>query len=464
MSLSWIEAHIVMFFGLVLGLMLASYIVLQRRSASGTIAWLLIIIFLPYVGVPLYFMLGGRKMRRRASQKSVIGLAQIVDPPGTSEASPTDRLLQTYDIPAAGAGNKVKLCTTGEDIYKSFVDLIESASKSIYIATYVYAKDDIGRDILHRLAGKASHGIHVKLLLDGVGSLHTHRRFFRPLIKAGGRISYFMPVLHRPFRGRTNLRNHRKILLVDGRKVLAGGTNIAKEYMGPSPLPGRWHDLSFVLQGPAVGYYASVFASDWEFASGERLTEDFNDISGNSGGEDGNIVQIVPSGPDVPNDALYDSLLSGIYTSQKRLWIVTPYFVPDESLVQALVLACRRGVDVRILLPQKSNHLLADIVRGEYLREIQRAGGEIFLYTEGMVHAKALLMDDEFAVLGSANIDIRSLFLDYEIAMFIYSRNGISQSEEWFNGLFLRSQKGISQASLVRRLFEGMAGILAPLL
>jgi cardiolipin synthase len=125
MSLSWIEAHIVMFFGLVLGLMLASYIVLQRRSASGTIAWLLVIIFLPYVGVPLYFMLGGRKMRRRASQKSVIGLAQIVDPPRTSEVSPTDRLLQTYDIPAAGAGNKLKLCVTGEDIYKSFVDLIE---------------------------------------------------------------------------------------------------------------------------------------------------------------------------------------------------------------------------------------------------------------------------------------------------------------------------------------------------
>jgi cardiolipin synthase len=234
--------------------------------------------------------------------------------------------------------------------------------------------------------------------------------------------------------------------------------------MGPSPLSDRWHDISFVLQGPAVGYYASVFASDWEFASGERLTEDFNDISGNLGSEDGSIVQIVPSGPDVPNDALYDSLLSGIYTSQKRLWIVTPYFVPDESLVQALVLACRRGVDIRILLPQKSNHLLADIVRGEYLREIQRAGGKIFLYTEGMVHAKALLMDNEFAVLGSANIDIRSLFLDYEIAMFIYSRNSISQSEEWFNGLFLRSQKGISQASLVRRLFEGMVGILAPLL
>jgi cardiolipin synthase len=464
MILSWLETHIIMLLGLILGLMLASYIVLQRRSASGTIAWLLVIIFLPYIGVPLYFMLGGRKMRRRASRKSTIGLEQVVEPVGTAEINPIDHLLQTYDIPAAGAGNKIKLCTTGENIYKNLVDLIESASGSIYISTYVYAKDDIGRDILHRLAVKASRGICVRLLVDGVGSLHTHHRFFRPLIKAGGRISYFMPVLHRPFRGRTNLRNHRKILLVDGEKVLAGGTNIAKEYIGPLPLPGRWRDLAFVLQGPAVRYYASVFASDWEFASGERLAVDFYDTSANLDGKEGNIVQIVPSGPDVPNDALYDSLLSGIYTSQKRLWIVTPYFIPDEPLVQALVLASRRGVDVRIMLPQKSNHLLADIVRGEYLREIQRSGGKIFFFAEGMVHAKALLMDDEFAILGSANIDIRSLFLDYEIAMFIYSQNGIEQSEEWINELFLRSQEGVSQASLIRRLFEGTVRILAPLL
>lgn len=464
MNLSWIETHIVMLFGLVLGLMLTSYILLQRRSVSGTIAWLLVIIFLPYVGVPLYFMLGGRKMRRRASQKNVIGLEQAVEPVGKADTNPINRLLQTYDIPAAEAGNKIKLCTTGEDIYKSLVDLIESASKSIYISTYVYAKDDISRDILHRLAGKASQGIRVRLLMDGVGSLHTHHRFFRPLIKAGGRISYFMPVLHRPFRGRTNLRNHRKILLVDGKKVLAGGTNIAKEYIGPSPLPGRWHDLSFVLQGPAVKHYASVFASDWEFASGERLTEDSYDLSTNSDGKESNIVQIVPSGPDVPNDALYDSLLSGIYTSQKHLWIVTPYFIPDEPLVQALILACRRGVDVRIILPKKSNHLLADIVRGEYLREIQRAGGKIFLFTEGMLHAKIFLMDDEFAVLGSANIDIRSLFLDYEIAIFIYSQNSINQTEEWIKGLILKSQEGVSQASLVRRIFEGTVRILAPLL
>jgi cardiolipin synthase len=464
MVLSWLETHIVMLLGLILGLMLASYIVLQRRSASGTIAWLLVIIFLPYVGVPLYFMLGGRKMRRRASQKGTIGLQHASESAPTAEINPTDRLLRTYDVPAAAPGNKITLCTTGENIYQNIVALIESASKSIYISTYVYAADEIGKDILYRLAAKASQGIRVRLLVDGVGSLHTHHRFFRPLTEVGGRISYFMPVLHRPFRGRTNLRNHRKILLVDGCTVLAGGTNIAKEYVGPSPTPGRWRDLSFVLQGPAVRHYASVFASDWEFASGEKLADDSPDTPVDSDDNKSNIVQIVPSGPDVPNDALYDSLLSAIYTAQKRLWVVTPYFVPDESLFQALVLACRRGVDVRIILPAKSNHLPADIVRGEYLREIQRDGGKIFLFTETMLHAKAFLVDDEFALLGSANIDIRSLFLDYEIAMFVYSGNTISRLDEWINGLFSKSREGVPDASLIRRIFEGTVRMLAPLL
>ncbi|HPS55020.1 MAG TPA: cardiolipin synthase [Sedimentisphaerales bacterium] len=463
MGLFWTETHIVMILGLILGLMLTSHIILQKRSSSGTMAWLLVIIFLPYIGVPLYFMLGGRKMRRRASQKNIIGLEQVVEPVEKSE-NPTDHLLQTYNIPAAAAGNDIKLCTTGEDIYKSFIELIESATKSIYISTYVYAKDDIGKDILPRLVSKASKGVEVKLLLDGVGSLHTHHRFFRSLIKAGGQISYFMPVLHRPFRGRANLRNHRKILLVDGQKVIAGGTNIATEYMGPTPSSKRWHDLSFVLEGPAVVYYAKIFAWDWEFASGKKLTDDSKVPSHNSNTKERSFIQVVPSGPDVPNDALYDSLLSGIYTSQERLWIVTPYFVPDEPLVQALILACRRGVDVRIIIPKKSNHLLADIVRGEYLREIQRAGGKIFFYTKGMMHAKVLLIDNQFALLGSVNIDIRSLFLNYEIAVFVYNQSTINQSEEWINKLLLSSQEGIAQASLVRRLFEGTVRILTPLL
>ena len=464
MGLFWIESHLVMVLGLVLGLMLTSYILLQKRSSSGTMAWMLVIIFLPYIGVPLYFMLGGRKLLRRASAKSVIGLEPVVVEPVEQAENPIDHLLQTYNIPAAGAGNTIKLYTTGGDIYESFVELIESATKSIYISTYVYAKDDIGRDILRRLVSKASQGVEVKLLLDGVGSLHTHHQFFEDLVKAGGQISYFMPVIHRPFRGRANLRNHRKILLVDGQKVIAGGTNIAKEYMGPLPFSGQWRDFSFALEGPAVVYYASIFGWDWEFASGEKLVYERKNLTYNSDIEGSSFVQIVPSGPDVPSDALYDSLLSCIYASQKRLWIVTPYFVPDESLVQALILACRRGVDVRIILPKKSNHILPDIVRGEYLREIQHAGGKIFLYMKGMVHGKALLMDNEFAILGSANMDIRSLFLNYEIAVFVYNQNTINESEEWMNDLLLSSQEGISSVSLAWRLFESTVRILTPLL
>ena len=294
-------------------------------------AWLLLIIFFPYVGVPMYLIFGGRKMRRKASRKSAIGLEQVPESAVTDELNPVEHLLRTYGIPAAGSGNKIELCPTGQSTYQNIVALIESACESIYISTYIYSTDDIGRDILHRLAAKASQGVRVRVLVDDFGSLYTKRTFFAELTEAGGQVSYFMPVFHIPFRGRTNLRNHRKILLVDGRKVLAGGTNIAKEYIGPSPQPGRWQDFSFVLQGPAVGYFLRIFASDWEFASGEKLPVERRDTSVDFGDGQGDIVQVVPSGPDVPSDALYDSLLYAIYTSQKRLWIVTQYFVPDES-------------------------------------------------------------------------------------------------------------------------------------
>ena len=464
MIVSWMVTHIVMLVGLLLGLVLTSYILLQRRSASGTLAWLLVILPFPYIGVPLYLMFGGRKMHQRASEKNMLGLAPPTPSKDRVEVHPTDRLLQTYNMLPAQGGHAVTLCTTGEAIYRHFVDLIESAQKSIWISTFVYAKDEVGRDILDRLAARAAQGIQVRLLLDGVGSLHTHRSFFRPLTQAGGQVSYFMPVLHRPFRGRTNLRNHRKSLLVDGRTVLAGGANIAAEYMGPGPAPGRWRDLSFVLRGPAVAHYGRLFASDWEFASGRPLEPEGEAGAGDRNGAGSDLVQVVPSGPDVPTDALYDSLLSSMYAAQKRLWIVTPYFVPDESLVQALILACRRGVDVRILLPGRSNHRLADIVRGEYLREIQRAGGGVYFYRDAMVHAKALLVDRSLAMIGSANMDIRSLYLNYEIAMYIYSSNTIGRTEAWIEGLLQSSQKGIAPAPLARRLFEGTVRVLTPLL
>ncbi len=462
MLFSWLLTHGSLILGLVLGIFLVTYILLQKRSPSGTIAWLLAIIFLPYIGVPLYLMLGGRKMRRIAGRKQTIDLTRTKSIP-LEHCNVLDRMLRSYGNPEAETGNSLELCTNGQQTYHCLIDQIESARQSIDIATYVFGRDDVGYEIIERLTRKAEQGVQVRLLLDGVGSLHIHKGFLRPLIRAGGQAAFFMPVLHHPLRGRTNLRNHRKIVISDNHRVLAGGTNIANEYLGRPTRKPCWQDLSFVLQGPAVRHYWKVFSSDWEFASGQALAypeslEQKNSHSGRT------ITQVVPSGPDVPSDSLYDAIMSLSYEAQKRLWIVTPYFVPDDPLTHGLVLAVRRGVDVRIFIPNKSNHPVADVVRGYHLRQIQQAGGQIYRYMPTMLHAKTMLMDDQIAMIGSANYDIRSLYLNYELAILIYSQPEIQALREWIESLIPDTEIGIPQVNLAQNIFEGVLRMVAPLL
>jgi cardiolipin synthase len=250
---------------------------------------------------------------------------------------------------------------------------------------------------------------------------------------------------------------------MDEKRVLAGGANIASEYMGPEPKAGRWKDLMFTLEGPAVLRYAEIFRSDWEFASGESL--DLGPAEADAfGARNGALVQVIPSGPDVQGDPLYGAILTAIYAAKTRLWIVTPYFVPDEAMTQALTLAVHRGIDLRIIVPKASNHPMADLARGTYLREIQEAGGKILLFEDGMVHAKAMVMDDELAMIGSVNMDLRSLFLDYEVVVFIYSEPEIQEVAHWMERLQERSRSGVKKVGTLRDIGEGVVRMMAPLL
>jgi cardiolipin synthase len=458
---AWLLTNIVAIAGFLLGVVLVAYILLQKRSFSGTIAWLLAVILIPYIGVPLYLMFGGRKIRREADKKDELGLIQHEVP--QQNLGPIERLLRSYGHPPAEGGHNLVLCRTGEETYLELMKMLHSAQESIYLATFIFRKDKRGVEVLEVLSEKARAGVRVCLLLDGVGCLHTRGRFLRPLVESGGQYAHFMPVFHRPFRGRANLRNHRKIIVIDEKKVLSGGTNIGREYMGPVPYEGRWRDLSFTLEGPAVQHYTQVFRYDWHFASGQWLPEIKPErLSDMTKGQA--IVQVVPSGPDVPNDALYDAILTAVFAAQERFWVVTPYFIPDDSLTQALVLAARRGIDVRIILPRRSNHLLADLGRGIPLRELQRAGGKVLFFTPGMLHAKAVLMDHQVAILGSANIDYRSLLINYEIAMCVYSLSEIEDVETWIRMLFGGCKEGIEEAGLGRHLCESIVRILTPLL
>ena len=452
-----IEGSLVL--GVVLAIVFVSRAARQRRSPTATLAWVMAIVLIPFIGVPLYVVFGGRKIRRIAGRKQDLALAATLP---VSEPSAMDRLMRSAGIPGATAGNRLTLCANGEEAYARLVELIDAATESICLMTYILRADAVGRAVLARLAARAREGVAVRVLLDGLGSFRLWRRHLAPLLEAGGRVVRFLPVLRLPWRGH-NLRNHRKFLIADQRRVWAGGRNIAREYMGPGPRPGRYWDFSFVLEGPAVGHFMGLFRADWAFTSGEGL--ELHPEHAQPVADAGTaVVQVVPSGPDTPDDAYYDAVLTATFSARRRLWIVTPFFIPDMALLEGLRLAAHRGVDVRIALPAKGTYRLINLAHGPYQREVHAEGCTVALYTPGMLHAKVMLVDDDLAIVGSANMDIRSFFFQYEVSLFVYSAPEIRAIEAWVRDVLRRCRAGVRPVGAFRELVEGLARMLAPVL
>jgi len=459
MNVPWWLSHLAWIGGFLLATLLLAHIIRQHRPPSSTLAWILFILMVPYLGVPFYLVFGGRKLKRIARLKADLrrDKGQLTD----QTLPPLEQLLMAHGVSSATDGNRLSFCETGQASYDALVALIEGAEQRIDLCFFIFHPDPVGQKILNRLIQRAKEGVAVHLLLDGVGSLQTREHFLKPLMRAGGRYAFFNPVLHRPLRGHTNLRNHRKLAIVDDQKVLAGGANIAGEYMGPESRSDRWRDLTFVIEGPAVAPFIELFRADWQYASGQmpgqRLAvtqADFN--VGNAR------LQVVPSGPDMPGDALYDVLLTAIFGARHRICLVTPYFIPDDALCRAIILAVHRGVNVRILLPRRSNHRLADMAGRSYLREIQQEGGHILLYTEGMVHAKAMVVDEALAIVGSANTDMRSLLLNYEVGVLVTSQAEVAQVSDWLETLMQGCEEGVENVGAMADMGEGLARLLAP--
>jgi cardiolipin synthase len=456
---SWFLSHLLTVIGFVCAIAVLAGLSRDRRSPQSTLAWLLVVALVPYVGVPLYFIFGGRKMRRLAQGKTPLYIPSGRVLPA-EQGSSIERILCTDGSPRASGGNRVELLDTGERAYESLIALLERSTRSIHIATFILGGDEVGRSVLEVLERKAREGLEVRLLVDALFAFRADHGALERLHKAGGRYAFFMPVLHIPFRGHANLRNHRKITVVDGEQAILGGMNLAREYMGPLPVEGRWRDLNVRVQGPAAADADAVFRSDWSFAAKETLEATPTTASSP---KNGGVVQLTASGPDVRADTLYDALVSALFSATSRIFIATPYFIPDETLAHALVLATRRGVDVRVVVPLRSNHWTADIAGGGYLRQVQDAGGRVLPYLDGMMHAKAVVIDQSIGVLGSANMDMRSLFLDYEVALFFYSAPEIEAIASWFGALFARCGERLPPPTRFRAGAESVGRLLAPL-
>jgi cardiolipin synthase A/B len=461
---NWLFSEFLTHLGFLLALVLMAGLLRERRSPSSTIAWLLVILLLPYVGVPLYIMFGGRKLKRMAGRKAPI-FHPSGDSHGGNQSGTVERLLASYGVPPPTAGNRVELITSGVDAFQQVIRLIEHARSTIHITTYILGSDEGSQALIACLTRRAADGVTVRLLLDDVGCWRVRRRTLAPLIEAGAEVAYFMPMIHIPFRGRANLRNHRKLIIVDGRIALTGGMNLAWPYIGPPGSHELWQDLSMIIEGPAVWEMEALFASDWRFTTNrEPIGNDPPRQIPPAVSMESSLVQVVPSGPDVAGDPLYESLLAMIFAARDRIWIVTPYFVPDEMLARALTLAARRGVDVRLIIPLRSNHVTADLARAGYIRDLHSAGGRVLLYTPVMLHAKAVVFDDQLAVIGSANMDMRSLFLNYEVALYVSTPAHVAEVADWARSLMADSRRELPTPGWERELFENVVRLLSPLL
>jgi cardiolipin synthase A/B len=476
--------------GLLFSIFLLSDVLKQRRAPAATTAWLLVILLLPYLGVLLYLLFGARKLdrpRMRIARLPTPNHPAIIE----SLAHPVDLLLRGLGAGGAVAGHQVLVHTTPEQALVDLLRVISSAQHRLMVDMYAIADDQIGKQVFAALTERAANGVAVYVLLDDIGSAAVRSANAQALRAAGGKLVRFKPVA-KLFRLRfANLRNHRKIVVADARLAWTGGRNIATQYLTALHHPDAWQDASCSIEGFAASTLDDIARSDWRFATGERLLELKDGLAVpvatllNVGPEttsvltapehatqssslapstQGSIVQVVPSGPDLRDDLWHSALMSLCFTAKRRIWLVTPYFVPDEALQNALALAARRGIEVKLIVPKRSDNRLVDLVRVSYLQELNQCGAEVLQYMPRMLHAKLALFDDQLAAIGTANLDARSLFLNYEVMSVFYSHNDIADVGGFIRLLERDCRAYKPRAHWLRDVLAAPLKLLAPLL
>ena len=437
---------------------LSSHLMHQRRAPSAAIAWILFILLLPYVALPAYLSFGSRKLARPG-----LPAPRVSSRMRGRQAWAVESLLALGQAPPVRY-TALHVHQDGLQAQGALFGAIEAADTSIDLCTFLLGRDELGRAVIDALSRKAAQGVRVRLLIDGMGRLMTRPPDLARLEAAGGECALFVPPLSSPLKGRTNLRNHRKLLVTDpdtdrGR-LWCGGRNLTAQYFEGLPDQTPWTDLSFDLRGPLTGQARDLFEQDWAFATGPPFTPKTSgaqspvqplERAGPLGG-----AQLVASGPDQSDDTVYTLLVMAAYRARTRIALATPYFVPETALLMALCMAARRGVQVDLLLPARSNHRLSDLARARSLRSLAQAGAQVWL-APTMMHAKLVVIDDVLALAGSANLDTRSLFLNYEVMCAFHTAADVRRFSDWFDRERRTASLFVARApGLMRDVAEGM--------
>ena len=405
----------------VLGLLiyvLTTHVMQQRRGSTAAIAWVMAIALIPYLGLPLYLIFGTRKLLHPKHQ--------VVNP--ISDVHSGDnwsrQLASSMDQPPVVSYQKLHIHANGSQALQALWDVIENAKSELVLCTFIIGRDPVGNALMQRLIEKANAGVRVRLLLDGVGRLMGGRPDLRSIKAAGVEVVLFAPIMHVSSNSRANLRNHRKMVVADGEHLWCGGRNFAAEYFEGDHKIKPWKDISFDLLGALAAQAHELFERDWAFAAGSPFPKIKHAVVDTNAP----FAQIIASGPDQADDTVHDLLVTACFKAQDRIMALTPYFVPSGPLLMALTLAARRNVKVELILPKKSNHPLADLARHRALRALVEAGGQVW-QVPYMLHAKLFMVDENLALCGSANLDSRSLFLNYELMVAFYASDDIRRFE-----------------------------------
>lgn len=456
-------------------------VVLRRRFSPVTsLAWLTLIFFLPEVGLVVYLLVGVSYLgRRRArSHQAMLGSKQLPERVAELEAFATrpaiepeqrNMIVQAERIsgnPIIG-GNTVELLPMSGDIFGRLIEDIDAAQHHVHLLYYIFWPDEVGNRICDALQRAAKRGVTCRLLADSAGSRPLFRSMqYQMLISAGVQVQAALPVA--PWRrklARIDLRNHRKIAVIDGNVAYTGSHNIVEEDYGHK-VAGKWVDLSGRFTGPVVSQLQMVFLEDWAFETGQRLEDDsLFPLSQATGAVS---AQVVPTGPNHEAETFRRVLVAALNAANRKIIITTPYLVPDEPTTLALAMAVDRGVQVMVVVPHKSDHMLVAAAGRWYFEQLLDAGVEIYLYDDGMLHAKTITVDDAFGLLGSANIDIRSFYLNFELSVLLYGSE-VTAHLRFAQQRYLQQSKQLDletwrQRPVVNQYLESAAALLSPLL
>lgn len=465
-------------------LQIAVILLLEHRRPQRALAWIFISFCCPPAGLLAYYFLGrdywqSRKIGRcstsllreiRAHLTGQIHIVRDVQDSGNPAFEQHQQLLQLLsglsDSPVTGC-NTSRVLSTGQEAFEAMLEAMEAARENIHLEFYIFRDDGIGKQFQEVMIRKCRQGVRVRLLCDGLGSHKLSRsRYVRTLRNAGVEVHFFLRPLTSLLDRRFNYRNHRKLLIVDGLVGFTGGMNIGDDYLGQDPKMGYWRDTHLRLEGDAVYNLQYVFLKDWRLASGDTMSHPR--FYPKHSCKEQESVLIVASGPDGAIDASQEMYFAALCSARKRIWITTPYFIPDPAICRALKNAVLTGVDVRIIIPAKPDNRLVYNASLSYLENLQDAGVKFYRYTKGFMHAKIMIVDDLLATIGSANLDMRSFYSNFELtAVLLHPKRIMTLALAFENDQ--KHSEFIDPAKFNRRgryvkLIQGVCQLLSPLL